>query len=186
VAVTYTQELLDKAKAYVEQPLTSRRYAEGLTEISSLYSAITGEAVGTCKQCQYSDYLAVVTNYVRSATRFLHPETMPESKYTIAPGLENEVFVHEGYNSAVTAENLTDQAVEYFISKGFKHAFILKPTAEGADASEAGKKPTEKQAAQARFTELFGTQPDDKLTIAQLSEHNKAKEADAAYTVPVA
>ncbi len=176
MAINYTQELLDRAKAYTEQPLNSRRYADGLAEVSALYSAITGEAVGTCKQCQYSDYLAVVTNYIRVATRFLHPETMPDSKYTIAPGLENETFVHEGYNSAVTAENLTDQAAEFFISKGFKHAFILKPSAEGVEP-EGNKPPTEKQQLQARYKELFQAEADEKLTIAQLKEGIKSKEA---------
>jgi hypothetical protein len=175
VAVTYSQALLDRATAYLDQPLTARRYAEGLAEISHLVSDITGEASGSCRQCQYLDYVAIVKNYQRAATRFLHPELMVDSKYTIAPGLENETFVHEGYGSTVTAENLTDEAAEFFIRKGFSHAFLLKPGAEAAKP-ESDKPLTEKQTLQARYKELFGEQPEEKVTIAELKEAIKTKE----------
>jgi len=176
VAVEYTQELLDRAQEYVDKSVSDRRYEAGLTELTSLYTAITGDPVGKCRQCQVSDYMSVVNGYTRAATRFLHPELMPESKYTIAPGLENETFVHEGYNKAVKAENLEDADAEFFISKGFTDAFILK-AGQSADG-EGDKEPklTEKQQLQARYKELFGEDADEKLTIAQLKEAIKAKE----------
>ena len=138
MATRYTQELLDRATAYVEQPLDQRR-PDGLSEISQLVADITGEANGGCRQCQYIDYLGILKNYIRAATRFIHPETMAESKYSIAPGLENEQFVHEGLSQAITAENLTDQAAEFLIKHGFKHAFVLK-SGEKASAEGEGSK----------------------------------------------
>ena len=146
MAVAFTQELLDKATAYVGQPLSARRYDEGLSEITALYAEITGEPASKCRQCQYSNYLAVVQAYIRQATRELHPETMAESKYTLAPGQENETFVHEGYGQAVTAENLTDEAAEFFISKGFKNSFVLKPGHEAASKTEGDKSDTDPKA----------------------------------------
>jgi uncharacterized protein (DUF1810 family) len=184
--VNYSQELLDRATAYVEQPLAARRYAEGLTEISQLYSQITGEVSGTCKQCQYSDYLAVVTNYVQAARRFLHPETMAETSYTFAPGYEHEHIAHERYNKKVTVDNLTDEDAEALLDLGYKHV-IVKKTAEVAEkAADTTPKLTEKQTAQARYKELFGTDADEKLTIAKLTEYSDAKQADAAYQLPAA
>ncbi|MGI4736126.1 MAG: hypothetical protein ACRYG7_13195 [Janthinobacterium lividum] len=156
MAPAYTQQLLDRAQAYTEQPLTARRSPEGLTELASIYSAITGQPVGSCRQCQYSDFLAAVANYTRSATRFLHPELMSESKYAIAPGLENETFVHESYNKVVTAENLEDKDVEFFKSKGLGKSFVLKskkdadaaaaaPATDGSTATEGGADATERE-----------------------------------------
>jgi uncharacterized protein (DUF1810 family) len=186
MAVNYSQQLLDRAQAYVEQPLAARRYAEGLTEISQLYSEITGEASGTCKQCQYLDYLAVVTNYVQAARRFLHPETMAETSYTFAPGYEHEHIAHERYNKKVTVDNLTDEDAEQLIKLGYGHV-IVKKTAAASEKPAAPEKPlTEKQTAQARFKELFGTDADEKLTIAKLTEYSDAKQADAAYELPSA
>lgn len=175
MGVTYSQVLLDRATAYVAQPLSARRYEQGLAEVTALYSEITGQPASTCRQCQYSNYLAVVQAYIRQATRELHPETMAESTYTIAPGFENETFVHEGYAIAVTAENLTDEAAEFFIDKGFKHAFVKKAAAE-SPKTEGDKPPTEKQTLQARYKELHGEEADAKLTIADLKEAIKAKE----------
>jgi len=143
VGVAYTQALLDRASAYVGQPLSARRYDEGLTELTSLYTAVTGQAVGKCRQCQYSDYLAAVQAYIRQATRELHPETMADSNYTLAPGFENETFVHEAYGKAVTAENLTDADAKFFIGKGFKDAFILKASQKGGAEGGASTETTE-------------------------------------------
>jgi hypothetical protein len=141
VGAAYTQELLDRTTAYGQQPLKERRSPAGLAELTSLYSAITGHEVGTCRQCQYSDYLAALTNYSRAATRFLHPEIMSDSKYAIAPGLENETFVHESYGKVVTAENLEDKDVEFFKSKGLGASFVLKSKkeAEAAAGDDAAK-----------------------------------------------
>ena len=134
----YTQALLDRANAYTGQPLNNRRYAPGLTEISQLYVHITGETVGTCRQCQYKDFLAVVTAYSREATRFLHPELMADSKYTFAPGFADEVIADGRYNKTVTAENLTDEDAEALIKLKYDHVIVLKPGQEpGTGASES-------------------------------------------------
>jgi hypothetical protein len=186
MAVNYSQELLDRATAYVGQSLTARRYDAGLTEISQLYSEITGETVGTCRQCQYSDFMAVVTNYIASATRFLHPETMSETTYTFAPGFEHEHIAHERYNKKVTVDNLTDTDAEALLKLGYGHVIVKKAAAASEKPADNTPKLTEKQTAQARFKELFGTDPDDKLTIAKLTEYSDAKQADAAYELPTA
>lgn len=153
MALPYSQELLDRATAYLTQPLSARRYEEGLSELTSLYTVITGQAVGKCRQCQYSDYLAVVQAYIRQATRELHPETMADSKYTLAPGFENETFVHEAYGKAVANGNLTDEDAKFFIGKGFDKAFVLKSgqkAAAEADETTAADQPQPS----ARETEL--------------------------------
>jgi hypothetical protein len=140
MATTYTQALLDRATAYIGQPLSARRYDEGLAEVTALYSEITGQPAAKCRQCQYSNYLAVVQAYIRQATRELHPDTMADSKYTLAPGYENETFVHESLSQAVTGESLTDQTAEFLIAKGFGHAIVLK---SGQSASTEGDATTE-------------------------------------------
>jgi hypothetical protein len=153
VSTTYNQALLDRATAYVGQPLTARRYDAGLTEISALYAEITGDAVGKCRQCQYKDFLAVVTAYIREATRLLHPETVQDSKYTFAPGFQAEVIADGRYSKAVTAENLTDEDAEALIKLGYPHVIVLKPgqeaVAEGeteqGDGEPAQPEPTERE-----------------------------------------
>jgi hypothetical protein len=152
VATNYNQELLDRATAYVGQPMDYRR-REGLAEISALYSAITGGVVGTCRQCQYSDYLAVVTTYIRLATNFLHPELMSETKYAIVAPLAGETFTHDSYSKAVTAENLTDTDAEFFIKHGYKDAFVLKSGQTVAEAKDADKQEADHKAAE-RETKL--------------------------------
>jgi Spy/CpxP family protein refolding chaperone len=145
----YTQQLLDRAQAYVEQPLNDRRYDQGLQQISQLYAEITGEPVGKCRQCQYKDFLEVVTSYIREATRFLHPELMADSKYTFAPGFAGEVIADGRYNKTVTAENLTDQDAEALIKLGYGHVIIAKPgetllagaSAEGGTDDEPADEP---------------------------------------------
>jgi hypothetical protein len=147
VATVYTQELLDRATAYAGQPLTDRRSPAGLAELASIYSAITGLEVGSCRQCQYSDFLAAISNYSRAATRFLHPETMPDTKYAFAPGLENEQLVHDSYGKVVTAENLEDKDVEFFKSKGLDKLFVLKSKKDvAAPAATDGSATTDGEA----------------------------------------
>ena len=136
MTTVYTQELLDRATAYAGQPLTDRRSPAGLAELASIYSAVTGEEVGSCRQCQYSDFLAALSKYSRAATRFLHPELMSDSKYAFAPGLENEQLVHDSYGKVVTAENLEDKDVEFFKSKGMGSLFVAK-TKKGAETTAA-------------------------------------------------
>ncbi|WP_400190666.1 hypothetical protein [Hymenobacter sp. B81] len=182
MAVTYTQELLDRAEAWTRQPLAEKRSAAGLIRLAALYSAITGTAAGSCRQCQYSDYNAVVQAYVRQASAHLYPETVSKTQYSLAPGFENETFVHEAYDQAVTAATLTDADAEFFIKNGFGHAFLKdgKPIPQKTEAEAAGDgAPKLKKADyQARYEELHGEKPDEKLTIAQLIEANDAKQAD--------
>ena len=186
MAWVYTEALLARAEAYVALPITQRRYASGLAEISSLYSDITGQAVSSCQQCQYLDFLAVVRSYIRQATLHFHPELMADSNYTLAPGFQDAKFIHENRSEPMTAETLTNEGVEFFIKNGYDHAFVKKSAGKaGADGDD---KPELKRKAdfQARFKELFATEADEKLTIAQLTEHIEAKEADAAYELPSA
>lgn len=144
MATVYTQELLDRATAYAGQPLTDRRSPAGLAELAGIYSAITGLEVGSCRQCQYSDFLAALSNYSRAATRFLHPEIMSDSKYAFAPGLENEQLVHDSYDKVVTAENLEDKDVAFFKSKGFDKLFVEKSKKDAAAAdADSGDKATD-------------------------------------------
>jgi phosphatidylserine decarboxylase len=142
----YTQQLLDRAQAYVEQPLTARRYADGMAEVTALYAEITGEPVSNCRQCQYSNYLAVVTAYIREATRSLHPETMADSKYTFAPAFANEQIADGRYNKVVTAETLTDKDAEKLIELGYGHVIVKKGAAEANAA--AGEDKTDTSAAE--------------------------------------
>jgi polyhydroxyalkanoate synthesis regulator phasin len=143
VKADYNQQLLDRAQAYVGQPLTARRYEQGLAELSAIYGDITGEAVGSCRQCQVSDFMAVVTAYIREATRFLHPEIMENSKYTFAPGFQNEVIADSRYGKVVKAENLTDKDAEKLIPLGYGHVIVLKAGQEGEAATAEGEQGTE-------------------------------------------
>jgi hypothetical protein len=155
VASKYTQELLDRAQAYVEKPLTARRYEEGLAELTTLYSDITGQAVGTCRQCQVSDFMAVVTAYIREATRFLHPETVKDSKYTFTPAFINEKIADGRYSKVVTAENLEDADAEVLLKLGYEHVIMLKSNEEASaegdseqgDAGSQQPAPTEREVA---------------------------------------
>ena len=180
--VTYPQELLDRAQAYIEQPLTARRNDAGLAEISSLYSAITGQPIARCRQCQYADYHAIVIAYIREASHFLHPETMSDSKYTMAPGYQNEVFTHENYSQAVTAENLTDEAAEFFIKNGFGHAIVKKAAAVKADTEASAKAAAEKKAADKaakEATEKAAKEVAEKKTAKEAAEKAAADAAKA-------
>lgn len=186
MGVVYSLELLSQARAWLVLHLNDKRTPAGLEALTSLYTAITGESSSTCRQCQYSDYAALVSAYIREATSILNPEIMSDKQYTIAPGFEAETFVHENYSKAVTADNFTNEDAEFFIANGGTHIFIAMPGTEiGADGKKKPE-PRLKSEFQARFAELFGDEADDKLTVAQLTEHIEAKEADPAYQVPVA
>ena len=150
----YTQQLLDRAQAYVGQPLAARRYAEGLAEVSALYAEITGEEISTCRQCQYSNYLAVVTAYIREATRFLYPELMSDSKYTFAPAYANEQIADGRYDKVVTAENLEDKDAEALIKMGYGHVIVKKGAADKAAA--AGDSKPEASEAETKAKEAEG------------------------------
>jgi phosphatidylserine decarboxylase len=139
---SYTQQLLDRATTYVEQPLAARRYAEGMAEVSALYAEITGEPISSCRQCQYSNYLAVVTAYIREATRFLHPETMADSNYTFASQFANEQIADGRYSKVVTAETLTDKDAEALIKLGYGHVIVKKGGKEEAAAEGESKSTT--------------------------------------------
>lgn len=162
----YTQQLLDRAQAYVEQPLTARRGTEaGLVELTALYSIISGEAAGTCRQCQVSDFLAVVTAYIREATRFLHPELMSESTYTFAPAYANEQIADGRYEKVVTAENLEDKDAEALIKLGYSHVIVKKGAAEkaaaaGDDKPEASATETKAKEAEAKAKTDLKTEKD--------------------------
>ncbi|MBO2010847.1 hypothetical protein [Hymenobacter negativus] len=176
----YTPELLARAQAWVSLPLNDKRYQAGMTELWALYAAITQTPVSTCRQCQYSDYAAIVVAYVREATTFLHPETVSDTKYTLANGYENEQFVHEKYATTITGENLTDEAAEFFIKNGFAHAIILK-AGQNADGS-TGEVDTKASKAdlQARYKELYGEDAPKKHTVDKLTADIHTKEGENA------
>lgn len=183
MGVVYTQELLDRATAYVGQPIDQRRHDVGLAEISQLVADISGQPVGKCRQCQYSDHLATVRAYINQATRFLHPETVSSNTYALAPGFQNETFVHESYSEAVTADNLTDKAAEFFIKNGYEHAFLkngkpIQPAKAASSEAEPAKPtaPMKKIDYQAQYEQVLGEKPADSLTIAQLVEAIEAKQ----------
>ncbi len=185
MALLYTQEVADRATAWVTQPLSQKRSPAGLTELAALWSAIHQQPSGSCRQCQYSDYSASVAAYLREFSRLQNPTTVASS-YSLAPGYQNETFVHEDRAEPTNASNLTDEAAEFYIKQGYGHAIVKNPAPTRHEPAGSAKPPTEKQQLQARFAELFGTQPEEKVTIAQLTEHIEAKEADQAYELPTA
>lgn len=169
MALAYTQLLYERAQAYQDRPLGQKRSPDGLAELAALWAAITGEQAGSCRQCQYSDFNAVVVAYLRASTRLLHPELMSDSAYQLVPGFENETFVDDTYGRVVTADSLTDEDAEYFIKAGYKHAFVKKTAAASVDSTPALGSLT-KADLQARHLEVVGSEADDKLTKAQLIE----------------
>jgi polyhydroxyalkanoate synthesis regulator phasin len=185
VPTVYTQALLDRARAYVEQPLAARRY--DLAELAALYSDITGQAAGTCRQCQYKDFLEVVNTYIREATRTLHPELMADSKYTFAPAFANEQIADDRYNKVVKAENLTDKDAEKLISLGYGHVIQLK-AGQTAATSEGEKPAVDTKAADALKAEKVAhTATKKELSEAkkQITELEKqVAELTAAATSP--
>lgn len=187
MAVNYNEQLLARAEAYLAKPERERRLTRAaLDELLGIYNEITGQRRTWCPSCEYQDFYSVVVAYIREATNIFHPEIMSNSNYTIAAGFENEQFVHENWSKVVTAANFTDEDADFFIKNGGAHLFVKKDAPKSEKTGTEGKPPTEKQQRTARFTELFGVAPEEKLTIAQLTEHIEAKEADSAYEVPAA
>ena len=180
MAVIYTEELLSRANTWLSTPLNQRRSPEGLRALAALYTDLTGESAGSCRQCQFSDFNSAVGSYSREAQRFLHPETVANSTYTLASPFQNEQLVHEKYGKVVSAENLTDKDAEFFIENGYKHAFLKngKPLSDEADKDETPKL-TEKEQAQADYKAAYGEDPDQKLTIKELKEATSKKVAAA-------
>jgi hypothetical protein len=178
VAVDYhNAETLRRVQAWLAMPLMKKRHPDGLAELAAVYALASGQPTSHCRQCHYSDYVAVIKAYERHSLRLLHPQTMPPSTYTLAPGFENETFVHESYSEAVTADTLTDAAAEFFIQNGYQHAFLKagKPLEEEAPAEP---KRLLKADHQARYKELFGQEPDARLTVDELLKANDAKQAE--------
>jgi len=184
-AVDYTNAaLLSRVQAWLALPLTQRRSPEGLAQLAVLYSETSGSTAGSCRQCQYSDFNYALVAYERHSLRLLHPDLMAKTQYTLAPGYENTQFVHDSYNGVITAENLTDKAAEFFISKGFSKSFLKngqpikeEASAEGtASANTAPKKL--KSDYQAEYKALFEEEAEKGLTIEQLKEAIEAKQAE--------
>jgi hypothetical protein len=175
VAVDYgNADTLRRVQAWLARPLPEKRQPAGLAELAAVYALASGQPTSNCRQCHYSDYVALIKAYERHSLRLLHPQTMPPSTYTLAPGFENETFVHESYREAVTADNLTDSAVEFFIQNGYKHAFLKKEEAKAETAPPKLLKADH----QARYKALFGEEPDARLTVDDLLKANDAKQAE--------
>ncbi|GGG34226.1 hypothetical protein [Hymenobacter glacieicola] len=175
MAAAYNEELLSRVQTWLGYSYSKRHTRENTAELHALYAAITGGSAEGCTNCNYDGYVGLLEAYERQSLRFLHPELMPESNYTLAPGFENETFVHESYSKAVTADTLTDEAAEFFISKGYGHAFVKK---EGAETKSEAPKLTEKQQLQAEYKDLFAQDADEALTIPKLKEAIAAKKAE--------
>jgi hypothetical protein len=144
MGVLYTQALADRATAWLARPLTAspegKRSAEGLLELATIWAAINRTGLPEClRQCQYSERAQALRNYLVEFSRHpLFPDAMSEtsqSKYQIAPAFAGQTFVDEGLSTPITAENLTDEAAEYFIKKGRKDAFILRSSTPAEDAA---------------------------------------------------
>ncbi|MGI4884280.1 MAG: hypothetical protein ACRYFR_04905 [Janthinobacterium lividum] len=142
--MAFSEALVARAQAWADQPLNDKRRPAGLAELAALWSAITGQPAGTCRQCQFSDFNATVGAYLRESFRYLHPELMADAKFLLAAAFATQSLVHESYNKAVTADNLTDEDAAFFITHGYAHAFTK---ANGKPLSEADiAKITAKQA----------------------------------------
>lgn len=179
MAVDYSnQETLSRVQAYLALPLNEKRQPAGLAELAAVYSLASGQPTGSCRQCQYRDYVAVLVAYERQSLRLLHPETMAASAYTLAPGFENEQFVHESFEQVVTADNLTDKGAEFFIKNGFAHAFLKNGKPVGEETATEARPKTPKQQAVAEYTELFGQAPEEKHTEADLRKLIADKRAE--------
>ncbi|SNC67342.1 hypothetical protein SAMN06265337_1918 [Hymenobacter gelipurpurascens] len=171
----YSEELLSRVETWLSYSFSKRRTRDNVADLHQLYSLITGGSAQGCTNCNFSGYVGILEAYQRQSFRLLDPETVSNSSYTLAPGYEEQQFVHDAFDGVVTSENLTDKAAEFFIEKGFKHAFVKKiaPKAESEHS-----KPKTKADYQARYKELLGEDADDKLTIAQLTEAIDAKQAE--------
>jgi hypothetical protein len=132
--------------------------------------------------------MAVVNNYIREATRFLHPELMPDSKYTFAPQFANEQIADGRYSKVVTAETLTDKDAEALIKLGYGHVIVLKSGAEAGEPAgddKAGANETETKAKEALKTEKAAHSETKKELTATKKElvATATKLADAEKTV---
>lgn len=165
MAVEYTEEVASRAAAWLAHSTSKRRTRENIAELHALYALISGQSAAGCVSCGFSHYVDLLTAYVRHFQRLADPTIMADSQYSIAPGLENETFVHENYSEAITADNLTDKAAEFFIKNGYEHAFVKK---EKPTTGPSTPKLTEKQQAVADYKELFGADADEKLTAKEL------------------
>jgi hypothetical protein len=139
VGLNYSQQVADRAQAWANQSLTEKRSPDGLRELAAVWSAIQGQPAGGCRQCQYSDYNAVITTYLREFSRLQNPELMSESTYQLAPQFADVSLVDEGLNGVFTADNLTDEVAEYFIGKGRTDLFVKKGEAAQVAATDASK-----------------------------------------------
>lgn len=142
MGVLYTQALADRAQAYVGLPLTEKRSPNGLAELAAIWSAIQQQPAGSCRQCQFSDYNATLTAYLRDFSRLSNPEAMSDSTYQFAPQFADATLTHDSYSKVVTADNLTDEDVKFFTDKGRKDLFIKKGSA-AAKAADAASTPTD-------------------------------------------
>jgi hypothetical protein len=189
MGVLYTQDLAERATAWLARPLTAspegKRSAEGLLELATIWAAINRTGLPEClRQCQYSERAQALRNYLVEFSRHpLFPDTMLEtsqSKYQIAPDFAGQTFVDEGLSAPVTAENLTDEAAEYFIKKGRKDAFILRSSAPaevaaGEAAAEGDENPRD-YAGELEAEQKAHTTTTGKLEKEQQA-HTKANEA---------
>lgn len=175
MATTYTTDLLERSRAYEAQPIEQHRSPEGLAAIAQLYAEITGQAVGGYRQCQYSDYRAVVTAYIREATRFFFPHLMAESSYTFAPQFANETISDGRYNKNVTAENLTDDDAKALLKLGYGHV-IVKKGKEEAKADTASTDATEAEPTEAEKKAQADLKSEQKAHAATTGKLTKATE----------
>ena len=144
----YTQALADRAAAYLALPLTDKRQPAGLLALAEVWAAIQGLPPVACRQCQYSERTADVAAYVREFFRLQNSTTMSDtpaiSKYQLAPAYANQTFNHEDYNGTLSADNLTDEGIEFFIGKGYGHAFTERdaaaPSTEGVGSTASAAK----------------------------------------------
>jgi hypothetical protein len=170
VLAAYSPELLSRVQTWLSYSFAKRHTAQNTAELHQLYALISGGSAQGCTNCNYAGYVAYLEAYEQHSHRFLHPETVEKSTYTLAPGYENETFVHDSHSEAVTAKNLTDKGAEFFIKQGFGHAFLKNGKPVTDEAGSQAPKLTEKQQAIADYKELFGTDVDTTLTAVKIKE----------------
>ena len=132
MGVRYSQHLADRAQAWLALPLNEKRQPAGLEELGNLWATMQGLPPVRCRQCQYAERSASVAAYLREFSHlptFTSMSDTPASTYQLAPAYAAQTLVHEDYNKAVTADNLTDEDAEFFIGKGYVSQFIKKAEA---------------------------------------------------------
>ena len=142
MGVLYSQELADRATAWLARPLTNspegKRSAEGLLELATIWAAINRTGLPEClRQCQYSERAATLRKYLTDFSHFQAPELMQDSKYQFAPAYRNESISDERYAKKVTADNLTDEDAEFLLKRGYNHVIIAKSAGETSSESTA-------------------------------------------------